>query len=310
VTLVCATSAPAASALEPELRYEAPAACPSSAEFAALVAARTRFWLAPQAPFAVTVAIQQVLEGEGFAGELTLLRAGRHTTRNLSAAHCDELARALALIVAILIDPQAAEQAPPGVPAASAARAPEPQPRFESERPVAPWFVAGPEVVLQTALTHDLTFGGRIFFGVGRGDTALWLSSARLSASRVAGHASSPLSGARAEFELYAARLDGCVVRAVLGVLSLEPCVFFDAGRLRATGLHSTGNVTRAEPWVTAGVLLRPSLTLARHVVLEAGLGFHVPLTRYRFAFTGEPALHETAVFGFDGALGLAVRFP
>jgi len=295
----------------PEFHYRAPQSCPSSLEFSELVSSRTRAWLTPTSPFAVTVTIEPASENASFLGEITFVRAGRQTARSLSSPRCDELARALALIVAILIDPQASQEPSPTAGGANAGAAPEGSAQPAAESPAAPpWWIVGPEVVLETGLASEPTFGERLFVGVGRGDTTLWLSSARLSFSRVFGHETSPESGLRAEVELQTARLDGCVARAVAGPLAFEPCVFFEAGRLQALGLHRTGNVLRNEPWATAGMLLRPTLTLAQRLVIGVGVGFHVPLTRYELAFTGERALHETAVFGFDGALGLGVRFP
>lgn len=320
LVLLLAVPARAEDVAIPALSYDAPAACPSRDDFSALVAARTPAWLRTEEPFAVSVEVHNPAQGMPFAGKVTLVREGRATVRELSAPHCDELVRALSLIVAILIDPRAGHEAttgelpPPPVPA-GAARAPSstdtpkvaapPHPPAEP-----PWFVVGAEAMLGTAVAAEPVIGPRIFLGIGRGDASGWLSSARLAFSRSFSHAASPTSGARAEFELGTARLDGCVVRAAVGIFAVEPCVFFEAGRLEARGLHRSGDVQRMEPWATTGLLLRPTLTLARRVVVSAGLGFHVPLTHYEFAFTGEPLLTKTGNLGFDAALGVGVRFP
>jgi hypothetical protein len=44
--------------------------------------------------------------------------------------------------------------------------------------------------------------------------------------------------------------------------------------------------------------------------VVGAGLGVQVPLSRYRFAFTGEPELTRTPDVGFEASFCLGVRFP
>ncbi len=306
VSSLLSTPALAASADIPELRYQAPPTCPSRAEFSAFVAARTHAWLAPASPFAVMIQIEPSADGERFVGDVTFVRAAHETVRQLNSPRCEELARALALIVAILLDPALSQQAPP-----VKVVTPRPAPTSPTFKPAPPpWLVAGVGAELVTSLLGEPSFGERIFVGAGRGAGSLWLSSASLSFSRVFDHATSSESGARAEFELWAARLDGCVARAANGLLGIEPCVFFEAGQLHALGLHPSGDVTRIEPWATTGILLRPTLTLARRLVIGAELGLHLPLTRYRFAFTGEPPLYETAVVGFNGALGLGVRFP
>ncbi|MEP7050866.1 MAG: hypothetical protein ABJB12_10950, partial [Pseudomonadota bacterium] len=95
----------------PTFGYRAPAECPASVVFSAQVAARTAVWLAPSAPFAVTVAIDQ--GAQGFLGRVTFARAEQRTVRELQATGCNELVQALAFIVAVLVDPQASATLPP-----------------------------------------------------------------------------------------------------------------------------------------------------------------------------------------------------
>jgi hypothetical protein len=238
-------------------------------------------------------------------------RGEQRTLRELQAAGCSELVQALALIVAILIDPQAsATPLPPAgegrPPPVYLLVAPAPPPSVEARV----WFLAGPEAVVETTVTHDSAFGERLFLGLGRGDRSLALSSVRLSLARVADTASSPTSGTRAEFMLETARLDGCLLRVTDAGLAFEPCPFIELGRVRAVGIHRGGNVTRHELWSSLGLMLRPTWTFSRRLVLGAGLGVHVPLRHYRFAFTGEPELSHTPDLAFEASLGLGLRFP
>lgn len=293
----------------PRFGYQAPVECPTGADFAAQVAARTSSFRAPSSPFALTVAIEP--DAHGLVGRVTFARAEQSTVRELRAARCNELVQALTLIVAILIDPQASvtptptdENLAPSVqlpPAAAPARPPPPTPI---------WFIAGPEVALDTAVTREAAVVGRLFFGIGRGDHSLALSSARLSFSRVSAHESSPVSSYRAEFVRETARLDGCLLRLRAGGLAFEPCPFIELGRLRAIGIHSTGSATRNQLWSSLGLVLRPTWTFSRRLVLGAGIGVQLPLGRYRFSFTGEPEVTHTPVVGFEASFGLGVRFP
>jgi hypothetical protein len=287
--------------------YRAPPECPSRAEFSAQVAARTGSWQAPDSPFSVTVRIDE--EQAGVVGRVTFDRAGQRTLRELRAAGCTELTQALSLIVAVFVDPHVTSRAPaPGEPPPPpvylvSAAAPPPQ------RPGL-WFAVGPEAALTTAITRDPTFGERVFLQLGRGNRSLLASSARLSFSHLAGHELSPASGNRAEFELDAARLDGCLLRVAEAALAFEPCLVVEVGRLRAVGVHHVGRVTHDQAWGALGMVLRPTLTLARRLVLGAGLGFSVPLQRYRFAFTGESELTHNPDLAFEASLSLALRFP
>jgi hypothetical protein len=106
------------------------------------------------------------------------------------------------------------------------------------------------------------------------------------------------------------ARLEGCLLRVTADGLAFEPCPFVELGRLRAVGIHSAGNVTHNELWSSLGLVLRPTWTFSRRLVLGAGIGVELPLGRYRFAFTGEPEVTRTPVVGFEASLGIGVRFP
>jgi len=290
--------------------YRAPAECPSRVEFSAQVAARTSGWLSPSSPFAVTVSIDR--GASGVLGRVTFARGEQRTERELQAGGGNELGQAPAFISARLIVPQAPTTA---LPATDQARPPPVYLLPAEARAPAPvaarlWFIAGPEIALQTALTGDAAVAEHLFFGLGRGAHSLAMSSARLTFGRVASHASNPSGSERAEFELITARLDGCLLRATDRTLAFETCPFVEFGRLQAVGLHRGGNVTRNEPWGAVGLVLRPSWTFSQRLVLGASLGLQLPLRHYHFAFTGAPELTRTPDLGFEASLGLGVRFP
>jgi hypothetical protein len=290
--------------------YRAPAECPSGADFSAQVATRTAVWLAPSSSFAVTVAIDR--SAQGFVGRITFARAEQPTVRELQAADCNELVQALAFIVAVLVDPQAsvtplAAPVEPPMSLASPTPASPPPSRALAARS---WFIAGPEAAFETPLTHYGAIAERLFFGLGRGERTLALSSARLSLGRLGAHASSAISAAQADFVLETARLEGCLFRVGERGLALEPCPFVELGRLQAVGLHRGGNVTSNQLWASVGLALRPTWTVSRRLVLGVGLGLELPLDRYRFAFTGEPELTRTPDAAFEASLSLGLRFP
>jgi hypothetical protein len=288
--------------------YSAPDFCPDRAQFSDQVALRTAEWLPAGSEFQVSVEIAP--EATGLVARVRFARAGRETLRELRAESCEELVRALALIVAILIDPHANVTPAPArsgaSPATSSGPAAPEVPAGESPRP---FFVAGPELALQTAAVPRLAVGTRVFIALGR-DGERWASSLRLGLTRIRSDAASQASLARATFEVDSARLEGGVLRLVWGPLELEPGVLVELGRLRAEGQHPLGPVLREKIWATAGLNVRPWVTLARRLVLGAAAGVHLPLVRYRFAFIGENTLYQNEAVGFDGALTLGVRFP
>jgi hypothetical protein len=289
--------------------YQAPAECPSSDDFSAQVAARTAVWLAPSAPFTVTVAINR--GAQGFVGRVTFARAEQRTVRELRAAGCSDLVPALAFIVAVLVDPQA-RPTPPPAPAEPPPAPIRPVPALApARRPGAPlWFSLGPEAALELPLSQHSALAERLFVGLGRGERSLALSSARLTFGRLSAHAASRISGAIADFVLETARLEGCVLRLSHAGLGFEPCPFVELGRLQAVGLHRGGNVTSNQLWGSLGLALRPAWTISHRLVLGAGLAAGLPLRRYRFAFTGEPELTHTPEIALEASLSLGLRFP
>jgi hypothetical protein len=308
-----APQAAAGEAAGRELTYAAPESCPGRAEFSEQIALRTPEWTARRAELDVSVEIAP--EASGLVGRVRFVRAGRETLRELRAESCGELVRALALIVAILIDPQAdmtpaPARRPPPMARPAPAPVPAPGPAPPASSSVALFFVVGPEVVGQTGVTPGLAFGERVFVALGRGEGDLWASSLRLAFTRLRGSATSAESGAEASFEVDSGRLEGGVRRFVWGELALEPGVVFELGRLRAVGQHPLGRVAQDRVWASAGATLRPTVTLARRLVLGAAVGLHVPLVVYRFAFVGERVLYQNEALGLDAALTLGVRFP
>ena len=105
------------------------------------------------------------------------------------------------------------------------------------------------------------------------------------------------------------ARVEACLMRVSESDLAFEPCPFVEFGRLRAVGIHRGGNIERNELWGSLGLVLRPTWTFSRWLVLGAGLGVQLPLRRYRFAFTGEPEVALTPTIGFEASLSLGLRF-
>src|SRR5436853_573657 len=95
---------PAAEREDVVLRYTAPASCPDRAALETLVGQRApaaRFVDAAQRVFAITV----TATATGFAGDLAVSGADGAADRTLTAARCDDLVGALALVVALAIDP-------------------------------------------------------------------------------------------------------------------------------------------------------------------------------------------------------------
>lgn len=318
---------PAAAPVE----YVAPAGCPPVEAFTEQLAARTPMFREHAAEHKVRIEV--VGEPGGVLGRASLVLAGHAAERELRAARCEEVVEALALVVAILIDPNAdtrpiavaapapVESAPASAPppAAPVVSRPPPPPRpvrpaprpAPSPRPAdaSYRFIAGAALAAEGAVFPELTLGPRVFFGASsqRGwpwPSALRLAGARLFSPRIRGEEGS-VKGV-----LDVARADVCLLRLAEGPLALEPCAGVDVGVLRIEGSHPRGGRESTDLYADVGALLRGSASFLDRFVAEVEVGADVPLVHYRYSFQGEAELFETATAGMHLGVGLGVRFP
>jgi hypothetical protein len=126
VTLLAAPCAAAQDRLE--LAWEAPPACPTAEAIEGEVARLVGGTLPPGAAIRAT-GRASARDAGGFALYLTTEVDGARGERTLDADRCDELAAAAALILALMIDAEAAMRAEPIEPSTLALPEPEPPPR-------------------------------------------------------------------------------------------------------------------------------------------------------------------------------------
>jgi len=303
-------------AAHPALSYRAPSHCPSAEAFARQVGARTAVWARGSSGTSVRVEIERA--GEALTGRMTLVRDGRVTDREVHAEHCPDVVAALALIVAILLDPDADTRpllqvapAPPGpaVPGPAAPLPARPAP-VATAPPAHRWVLAGGvELALESAAAQNLVIGPRWFAGFSRGPRGAWPSSFRFSASSL--QSAERLDGVVASaFQLRSLRADVCAVELQRANLKLEPCAFLEAGRLVAIARGPSGSDARNVDWLAGGGFLRGSWTNFDVLVLQAELGAVLPLRRYVFRFDEEHVIHETPILGMSAGFGVGVCFP
>ena len=303
-------SAPAAAAAPepPKLEYRAFAGCPGAESFAGQVDARTPVWRASPPPFDVRLVEVEPLP-DGALGRVVLSHGGRETTREIRATNCAEALEALALIVAILLDPEADTR--PHVVARierAALPPPPPPPPLAPSRP--PYFVVGMEGSVVGGVGPELLLGPRVLIELGQRPPSRWFSSLRLSLLRAASPSVEQAGRGAAAFWLDTARLDGCVLRLSTDVASLEPCFGLEAGALTATSTNRDGSRSQTLGFVAADGLVRAALRYADTLLFHLELGAGLPATRYRFRFTGQAPLYTSAVVGLRAGIGVGLRFP
>jgi hypothetical protein len=240
-----------------------------------------------------------VRRGPGTSWQLTLTtRAGaRAGERRLAGADCGELMHAAALVMALMINPQASivpEPPPPPTPP------PLPPPIAERR------YAAGADVVVGSGALPGIAPGIGLRFAAAAGALSAELR-ASIWASRSTESSSAPGTGG--SFNLVDGAIAGCARARRARRLSPGVCVGASIVRLHGTGYGITDPGADAAWWSVAfaEANLRIRLTPSNAVRLAAqGL---VPLGRPTFALGGVGQVFEPASFWLRGTLGWELHF-
>ena len=319
----------AESGAEPEpirLSYTASDGCPSRDAFLGRLRARTtRFREAAEGEAARVFTVELALGAEASRGKFTVrARDGSSATRELKAPSCEQVGAALALVVAIAIDPQALvevaqpkserEPEPPPLPPAP----PPPSPQDAARRPD----VRSSEPMVRTVrgafgLRWDEVSGVtpmlrpvlRPFFEIiGDRQGALvpglrvsfaWTRDARVGTAY-----------GEADFSWYVGRIEACPLRLGSVAVSLSSCVTFDAGALRVVGQNAPPSTARTRPWMSTGLNARGSARLWRWLFAEVEVGAAAPWIKDRWLFVDGTAIQSAPPISAWIGAGLGCRFP
>jgi hypothetical protein len=308
--VVAASSVSAAAAPEqPEpppahLAVVAPPGCATFEELEARVAQRSaliRFSREPGAGLALRVAIVSQPTGTVIATLQIAGADGSRAERRLGAASCGEALDALALMIAVLLEPHALVAPPPLAPPIEIAA---PAPRrwgiglgAEAHTIVGPMPQAAPGVAVGVAVAPEPGTGHRF-----------WSPAARLRwAHDWLGEWQAP--GGVADFTLDSLELDICPVALGIAGFAARACAAGLGSRIVAHGSQTFSPETHVEYLMAAGAAVWLALRVAPHVALEGSLVGGASLQRDTFAFR-PAAFYRVAPITLAGSLGLGVTFP
>lgn len=276
-----------------KILFEAPVGCPDAATFEAELRARLSREPGPLVGLAVTV----VQGDQQFEGALRIEHDGVTTTRRLADPDCRTLVSALVL-VAILAVEREDELGPASTPVAPPPELTSVRPRtLPAPRPPRGWsWATGTHVSAFWGMTSDVVLSAPPFIELRRGDVPSFRAGFLYALADVR------TMTATGTLNLWAARVDGCLVaiRLIGGVVS--SCARLEAGTLLAKG-RSGGNPQSAErPWLATGLLGRVRWHAGRFF-FEVELGAAAPVTRDRFTYWPDTTLTQPAsVLGWVGA--------
>jgi hypothetical protein len=247
-----------------------------------------------------------VSQGPAWAVSLETESAGRVGQRALEAGSCAELANATALIVALMIDPDAvaAHAPPPPVP---------PPPVAPPSRPVRPLayhvgiLVAGTEGTLPSP---DVGLGGGLGLSGHR-----WRVDLRASYGlRRDQKATAPVPpGGYGRFNFFSALLTGCYD---LGgpTVAWGPCAVGEFGVVSAKGFGIDRALPAEVPWWAAGAGAYAVIPLAQRWAIPIHLDGLVPLRRSEYVFRDSQGqvsarVFKAAAIGVRASVGVELHF-
>jgi hypothetical protein len=300
------------------LSYSATAeGCPSRDAFLERLRARTtRFREANEGEPSRLFAVELASSGEGSKGKLTVhARDGSRATREVRTGTCDQSAAALALVVAVAIDPQALlEPAPKNEPPPP----PAPTSPPETARPV-DTNVDRPQRATRVALgmrwdevsgiTPLLRPVLRPFLEIVSDRPGVFVPALRVSFAWTR-NAHVGLAAGAADFSWYVGRAELCPLRIGSSAASLTWCATFDGGALQVAGQDAPASTTRTRPWASSGVSARGSVRIFRWVFAELELGGAAPWFKDRWIFADGSSLHSAPPVSVWTGAGLGCRFP
>ena len=300
------------------LQYEAPSGCPDEQAFYAAIEARTALVRpAREGETARVFRVRVTVDRSGSVGELRAVEEGRDTTgRRVEAPTCDEVVQALALTVALSIDPMASiapTRPPPAPPASSSAPPPPPPPKRSAPAAATPaprsfGFELGVEAVIAHPLEPYLHAGGAIVAGVDWPYAGVLTPSIQLGVGQLRNDLLS--TPADAALALTTAAITLCPTRFVLSEkFDARLCARGEGGVLAGRGRDVLAPRTTTRSWWSAGISGQGRFALWSNLELALDAGIMVPLVHRQFVIEDPPrTAADTPWWSPFAALGVAFR--
>lgn len=228
--------------------------------------------------------------------------------RRISARSCEEALEALALMVAIALDPEGIVGTEPVASERPTVGA-EPEAPASTDTGGSHWRVfLGAGVQVQGAAAPEGLVGPELSAGLDWLRDSMWSPSMRVGVSRTS-REDLQAAGGIASFELAALTLEACPLRATLAAVSLGPCLFGNYGRLLARGADTVAARSVERPWWVVGASAWLAWAPTPFAALTATARLGRPGVRDTFQFEPLP-FHRVPAWAASGSLGLEVRFP
>jgi len=293
------------------IAYRGAVGCPSEADLVRQVQSRVPEAVRAAAPPSdVDARVELSATQDSVHGVVEISGPDGRIHRELTGADCEQLSRAISLIIALAIDPDADRSAVieepkrPPAPEPKPRATPAPAARTPATSPARFWLGAGFVAGLTGGVGPSPTPYQGLFAEAGRRS-----GSALTPVVRVAGfyaRDSFETEGGGAQFSWLSLRASAC---PRLGArFFAEACLSFDYGRLRGRG-YATG-LPRSEDarWLGPGASLRAGAILFDVSSVSLELGGVMPMARDRFFFGPDETIYRIPAIAGYAALALGLQ--
>lgn len=331
--------------------YDVAAGCPSYEGFSSNVRRYTTRWRVASDTELDARTFRVVLRGQAAStiGTLELGDGGPPSTaRRIVGPDCDAVARALAIALAVMIDPAAditgsgaaneeddspseaipakgVVDEPPAAPPAPREPPPQPQEPAHAERPARhvppaehPLLGFEASVGLTSAVVDGLTtvVGAAVELEplarfTGTSSLPRWFRPAIALGARQSLPKAIERAGLTSDFTWTVGTVRLCPVRAEAfdGHLELSPCFEMNAGTLRAEAKGSRDARTNEKPWLDMAAVGRVTWHVHGPWYVGGTFALVAPITRYRFELSTEISISQAPSTGITFGPWAGVRF-
>jgi hypothetical protein len=285
------------------LEWTAPAECPTRDEMLDRITSTIGKMDAAQEPVRASAVAVQEPSGE-WRGDIELSVFGQTATRRVHRDSCRAVSDALALLVALVVNPDAApaiahepSPAPEGPPPPAVAPAVAQRPRGR--------LIVGASALVDTGMLPSSSYGGELYAGWAQGRVELEIVGAGLSAVNGV-LASNPTEGA--SFWLAHVGGRGCY-EVVQTAFNLAPCVGVGSEWIVATGFGSDHPSRATGVLAVSSFGARTIAWLSSRFALRIGAEGVVPLARPSFEISNGGTVFRVPWALFRASGGAEVYF-
>jgi hypothetical protein len=302
---------------ETHIEYSVPLGCPSEDAFLVQVRARTsRFVETGDAIHARTFFISIARSDHAVSGHLVVRSAGgEQSVRDVAGNRCEDVVAAMALIVALDLDPNASTSpfAPPTASSQQAANVPgaELSPEHARASTFSRWSIGlGIHAALDGGLAPRPLLGASFFVEADGPPRGLFVPTVRVAFERATSAADAAGHGPSANFVWTAGMVEACPARWTSGSLGVSPCIRVEGGLIEAAGANIDPARSDRRPWLAAGIGAEGRWFFFTPLFLDAEVGARFPLVRTRYFFQPNNAtLYDTPLVGWTAGAGIGMLF-